>query len=125
MPVCSCTADRHPIARYRKAGPAEGAAGWGKSMANFYYSYGSVPELQPLTRDERVRVLRISGGAYGKTPAYRRGLWLMLLLSYVAPLAVGATCYLAFEDWFISVLIGLIALQVGHSIWFHLRLVHL
>lgn len=67
----------------------------------------------------------MSGAAYDKTPAYRRGLWLMLLLSFVAPLAIGATCYLAFQDEATSVLIGIIAMQAGHSIWFHIRLVHL
>lgn len=93
-------------------------------MANFYFSYGAVPELRPLSRDERVRVLRMSGAAYGKTPAFRRDRWL-LLLAYVVPFALGALGYRIFQDLDAALLIGVVTLLSGQSAWFHLRLVHL
>jgi hypothetical protein len=90
-------------------------------MARIYYSHGSVPELQPLSRDERVRVLRMAGAAFGKTQAFRRSLWLLALLGFAAPIGLGLIGYFALQNVAAGVVVAVIAMQIGYSAWFHLR----
>jgi len=94
-------------------------------MARLYLTIGSVPELRPLSGQERIRVLEASGAAYAKTPASRRNEWLRRALVLGLPIAAGLIVYLVFKDlWIAGLAMAVMAIVVERA-WFHFHLTQL
>ena len=93
-----------------------------RSMRNFFFTYGSVPELAPFSLAKRAEVLRASGGRFGKTPQFMKVWRLGLALSFGVPFLVGVATYFLTESVAAAMYSAVGAGLVGYAIWFNVRI---
>jgi hypothetical protein len=94
-------------------------------MARLYLTYGSVPELNPLSRYDRIRALHASGAAYAKTPASWWNEWLRAVLILGLPIAAGLIVLLVIKDAPIAGLAMAVLAMIGYRVWLHFHLAQL
>jgi hypothetical protein len=85
-------------------------------MARVYMTSSSIPELRPLSREQRIQVLRAAGAVFGKTPVFRRFRRLYFLLSAL-PIAVWIVGYYVFGDGVIGLIPAVVVGLIGYQTW--------
>jgi hypothetical protein len=94
-------------------------------VARLYLTFGSVPELRPLARLQRLRVLQASAAAYAKTPASWWDELLRVVLILGLPIASGLIAYLVFKDTLAAVLAMVVIGMTSYRIWFQFHMTQL